>query len=96
MQVVKDTLGFFIDDYRSHPVRWIVEALAWSGTLVNSILISATVPDIPWMICYPIWILGCIGYAWAQWTRRASLGMFSCLVFAAIDGVGFAKVLLLA
>jgi hypothetical protein len=92
--MIEAILKFYKEDYKSYPLRWVVEAFAWVGTLVNTIIITITVPNVPWMFCYPIWITGCLAYAWAQWTRRSSMGVTSCLVFAALDGVGLVKLLI--
>jgi hypothetical protein len=90
---LQETITFFKEDYQSYPLRWTIEAFAWIGTLLNTIVINLTVPDVPWLFCYPIWITGCLAYAWAQWTRKSSLGVLSSILFAAIDGVGLIKVL---
>jgi hypothetical protein len=92
--MIESIIKFYGDDYKSYPLRWYVEALAWSGTLVNTIVITWTVPNVPWLMCYPIWITSCLAYAWAQWTRKSSIGVSSCLAFAALDGIGLIKLLL--
>ncbi|CAB4164130.1 hypothetical protein UFOVP1146_66 [uncultured Caudovirales phage] len=93
--VIESLIKFYRDDYNSYPLRWIVETLAWIATLVNTVTITLTVPAVPWLFCYPLWISACLAYAWSQWTRKSSMGVTSCLAFAALDGIGLTRLLLL-
>jgi hypothetical protein len=81
-------------DYRTHPVRFGIELLAWAISIGCSITMAATVPNPPLLILYPIWITGCSLYAWAAYTRR-SFGMIAnYLLLVTIDCVGLTRMLL--
>jgi len=90
----KPTIDWIHDDFKSNPIRFIVELLAWAISIGCSITMALTVPTPPLLALYPIWILGCAMYAWAAWTRK-SFGMLAnyCLL-TAIDSVGLARMII--
>jgi len=52
-----------------------------------------TVPTPPLPILYPMWISGCVMYAWAAWTRK-SLGMLAnYMLLATIDSIAFLRLI---
>lgn len=82
------------DDFRSYPVRFCVELLAWAISIGCSITMALTVPTPPLIYLYPIWILGCSMYAWAAWTRK-SFGMIAnYMLLVTIDTVGLTRMIL--
>jgi hypothetical protein len=88
------TIQWIKDDFKSNPIRFIVELLAWAISIGCSITMALTVPTPPLLALYPLWILGCAMYAWAAWTRK-SFGMLAnyCLL-TAIDTVGLARMII--
>ena len=81
------------NDWRSHPVRFIVELLAWAVSIGCSITMAVTVPNPPLLFLYPVWITGCAMYAWAAFSRK-SFGMLAnyCLLVTS-DFVGIIRML---
>ena len=81
-------------DYKTNPLRFFVEVLAWAVSIGCSITMATTVPNPPLLVLYPVWISGCAMYAWASWTRQ-SFGMLAnyCLLVT-IDSVGLIRTLL--
>ena len=63
-------------DYQSNRLRFFVEFVAWALSIATSFIMMLTVPTPPFMILYPMWILGCVMYGWACYTRR-SFGMLA-------------------
>ncbi len=92
--IFKPTIDWIQDDFKSHPIRFIVELLAWAISIGCSITMAVTVPTPPLLTLYPIWILGCAMYGWAAWTRK-SFGMLAnyCLL-TTIDTVGLIRMLI--
>ena len=88
------TIQWIKDDFKSHPIRFIVELIAWAISIGCSITMAVTVPTPPLLTLYPIWITGCAMYAWAAWTRK-SFGMLAnyCLL-TAIDTFGLVRMLI--
>ena len=82
------------DDYKTHPLRFGMELLAWTISIGCSITMAITVPTPPLIMLYPIWITGCAIYAWAAYTRK-SFGMIAnYLLLVTIDAIGLARMLI--
>jgi len=79
------------DDWNSNWFRFVIELVAWAISIGIAIAFAASVPNPPLRILYPIWMTGCLLYAWAAWTRR-SFGMLAnyALMFV-IDFVGLIR-----
>lgn len=81
------------DDFRSHPVRFAIELVAWAISIGCSIAMAITVPNPPLLVLYPLWIAGCSMYAWAAWTRRSFGMLANYLLLTTIDSVGLIRML---
>lgn len=81
------------DDFNSHPVRFIIELLAWAISIGCSITMAFTVPNPPLLTLYPIWILGCSLYAWAAFTRKSFGMLANYLLLVSIDTIGLLRML---
>lgn len=80
-------------DFNARPVRFCIEVIAWMLSIGCSITMALTVPNPPLLYLYSVWILGCMLYAWAAWTRR-SFGMLANYCFlVAIDSVGLINII---
>jgi hypothetical protein len=82
------------DDYTSSPVRFIVEITAWAISIGCSITMALTVPTPPLIVLYPIWIVGCIMYAWASYTRRSFGMLANYILLVSIDSIGLLRMIL--
>jgi hypothetical protein len=85
--------GWIKDDFRSHPIRFALELLAWAISIGCSITMAVTVPSPPLIVLYPIWISGCSIYAWAAWTRRSFGMLANYILLVSIDSIGLARML---
>ena len=81
------------EDYRTHPVRFVVEILAWAVSIGCSITMALTVPTPPLLVMYPIWISGCAMYAWAAWTRKSFGMLANYILLTTIDSIGLIRML---
>ena len=81
------------DDFRSHPVRFSLELLAWALSIGCSVAMAVTVPNPPLIVLYPIWISGCAIYAWAAWTRRSFGMLANYILLTTIDSIGLVRML---
>jgi hypothetical protein len=94
LELFKPTFEWIRDDFKSHPVRFAIELLAWAISIGCSITMASTVPNPPLLTLYPIWITGCALYAWAAWTRK-SVGMLAnYLLLVTIDAIGLIRMLI--
>ena len=82
------------DDWKSHPLRFVVELLAWGLSIGCSITMAVTVPNPPLIVLYPIFISGCALYAWAAWTRRSFGMLANYLLLTSIDTIGLIRMII--
>ena len=80
-------------DYKTNPLRFFVEVLAWAVSIGCSITMASTVPNPPLVVLYPIWISGCAMYAWASWTRQSFGMLANYILLVSIDTVGLIRML---
>jgi len=92
--ILTGIFGWIKDDYRTHPVRFIIELLAWAISIGCSITMALTVPNPPLMVLYPIWIVGCSLYAWAAFSRKSFGMLANYLLLVTIDSVGLIRMVL--
>lgn len=92
-EIFAPTLQWIKDDFKSHPVRFAIELLAWAISVGCSITMALTVPNPPLLVMYPIWIAGCALYAWASWTRKSFGMLANYLLLTTIDTVGLIRML---
>lgn len=93
IKFLKPTFDWIRDDFKSHPVRFCIELLAWAISIGCAITMAATVPNPPLIILYPIWITGCTLYAWAAWTRKSFGMLANYMLLVTIDSVGLIRML---
>ena len=82
------------DDYRTHPVRFGVECIAWCISISCSVTMALTVPNPPLLVLYPIWVCGCSLYAWAAYTRKSFGMLANYLLLTTIDGIGLIRMVI--
>ena len=88
------TFDWIRNDYKTNPLRFFVEVLAWAVSIGCSITMAATVPNPPLVVLYPIWIAGCAMYAWAAWTRKSFGMLANYILLVTIDTVGLLRMIL--
>ena len=91
--IVAATFSWIKDDYRTHPLRFCMELLAWAISIGCSITMALTVPTPPLLILYPIWITGCAIYAWAAYTRKSFGMLANYILLTTIDTIGLFRML---
>ena len=91
--LLKPTFDWIRDDFKSNPIRFVVELLAWAVSIGCSVTMAVTVPTPPRLALYPVWIAGCAMYAWAAWTRKSFGMLANYILLTAIDTVGLVRML---
>lgn len=91
--VVTSIFSWIKNDWKSHPLRFVIELLAWGISIGCSITMAATVPNPPLLTLYPIWIAGCAMYAWAAYTRKSFGMLANYILLTTIDSVGLVRML---
>lgn len=90
---IRPSLEWIQDDYRTWPLRFCVELMAWAISIGCAITMAATVPTPPLLTLYPVWISGCAMYAWASWTRKSFGMLANYMLLVTIDIVGLTRML---
>ena len=93
IEILKPTIDWIQEDWRSDKFRFSVEIAAWAISIGCSITMALTVPTPPLIILYPIWIAGCAMYAWASWTRKSFGMLANYMLLVTIDTVGLIRML---
>ena len=91
--LLKPTFDWIRDDWHSHPLRFVIELLAWAISIGCSITMASTVPNPPLLVLYPIWISGCAMYAWASYTRKSFGMLANYILLTTIDTIGLIRML---
>ena len=92
--ILPNIFGWIKDDYKTYPVRFAVEIVAWAVSIGCSITMAITVPNPPLLYMYPIWITGCAMYAWASYTRKSFGMLANYILLVSIDMVGLVRMIL--
>lgn len=91
--MLSKTITWIYHDYKSWPLRFIIEVMAWTMSIGANILFAFTVPNVPFLLYLSITVSNCAMYAWAAWTRR-SVGMLAnYLLLTTIDTYALSQVL---
>ena len=94
--ILVNIFDWISSDYKTNPVRFFVEVLAWAVSIGCSITMATTVPNPPLIVLYPIWISGCAMYTWASYTRRSFGMLANYILLVSIDTVGLIRMLVQA
>jgi hypothetical protein len=82
------------EDFKSNPVRCILEILAWALSIGCSVTMAITVPNPPFLILYPLFITQCAIFGWAAWTRRSSGMLANYILLVTIDSIALIRMLM--
>lgn len=92
--LVNSTIEWIREDWQSSPVRCVLEIVAWILSITCSFIMMLTVPDPPFLLLYPLFVLQCAIFAWASWTRQ-SVGLLSnYILLATIDMIALTRLVL--
>ena len=80
-------------DFKSNPIRCILEIVAWFLSITCSVIMMLTVPTPPFLILYPLFILQCAIFAWAAWTRKSSGMLANYLLLVTIDSIALIRMM---
>jgi hypothetical protein len=82
-------------DFKSNPLRCVLEVIAWFLSIGCAFTMMLTVPNPPFLILYPLFILQCAIFAWAAWTRKSSGMLANYLLLVTIDTIALFRMILL-
>jgi len=85
--------NWIAEDWKSNRTRFAIEILAWAISVGCALAMAVTAPKPPLVVLYPIWISGCMLYAWAAYTRRSFGMLANYALLTTIDTIGFIRML---
>jgi len=94
IDLFKPTFDWIKNDFTSNRFRFIAELLGWAISIGCSITMAITVPNPPLIALYPVWICGCIIYAWAAWSRKSFGMLANYILLTTIDTIGLLRMVL--
>ena len=93
-KTIENILAWIKEDWNNNPVCFCLEVLCWLDSLACAIIVNTTVPNLPFLVLYPLWVTGTLAYAWCAWSRGSFGMLVTFLMIASMDIFGWSKVLL--
>jgi len=93
MEWIDKSWRYIKEDYQSYPLRFCAEIFAWTCSVISAVIFAATVPDIPVVPLYMIFICGCCASGWACYTRQSFGLMANAIFMIVIDSIGLLRML---
>jgi hypothetical protein len=81
------------EDWNSWPLRFVIECLAWCGSIGAALWFALSVPNVPFVPYLCVTIASCALYSWAAWTRKSFGMLANYLLLTTIDSIGFLRLL---
>ena len=89
----QNTYQWAQNDFRSWPLRFVLEITAWVLSITCAIWMGMTLPNPPFLILYPLFITQCMIFAWAAWTRRSTGMVANYMLLVTIDVIALARLI---
>lgn len=80
-------------DFHSWPVRFVLEITAWFTSIGCSLIMAFTVPNPPFLLLYPMFIMQCLIFCWSAWTRKSTGMVANYLLLVTIDSIALIRLL---
>ena len=95
-QISKTVIGMYHwarTDFQEWPLRFVLEISAWIMSIVCAVWMGMTLPNPPFLILYPLFIVQCGIFGWAAWTRKSTGMVANYLLLVTIDIVALARLI---
>ena len=90
----RGVINWIKNDWKENPTRCTLEILAWFLSIFCSVTMMLTVPNPPFLLLYPLFILQCAIFAWAAWTRKSTGMLANYMLLVSIDSVALARLVM--
>ena len=80
-------------DFNEWPLRFVLEITAWTMSIVCATWMGMTLPNPPFLILYPLFIVQCLIFGWAAWTRRSTGMVANYILLVSIDTVALIRLI---
>lgn len=81
-------------DFREWPLRFILEITAWFMSIGCAVWMGLTLPNPPFLILYPLFILQCGIFGWAAWSRGSTGMVANYLLLVTIDTIALVRLII--
>lgn len=85
---------FIRRDFHSHPWRFVAETWNWISCIIAAVIFAVTVPNVPFLWTYPIWLSGTILNIFCARSRGSFGTMMMAISMTIIDICGLTRLLL--
>ena len=96
-QITNTIIGIYNwarEDFKEWPLRFVLEISAWLMSILCAIWMGLTLPNPPFLILYPLFIIQCAIFGWAAWTRGSTGMVANYLLLVTIDGIALARIII--
>lgn len=93
LKIFKSIIEWIQNDRKSNRVRFYLEVLAWIMSIGCAVTMALTVPTPPFLVLYPVWITGCIIYAWCCYNRGSFGLLANYLLMVTIDSIALLRLI---
>lgn len=91
--LVLSVTDYVKQDWAEDKIRTVLEVIAWVTGIACSLIMALTVPDVPFLLFFPLSVLHCAVFSYCAWTR-GSTGMFAnYLTLIAIDSLALIRLM---
>lgn len=92
--MLQNTFTWITHDYKQNPGRFCLECFAWFISIVCTVWMGVTLPNPPFLILYPLFIIQCSIFGWSAWTRGSTGMLANYLLIVTIDIVAITNLIL--
>lgn len=91
---IMNIFEYIKNDWKENKMRCFLEITAWFLSIGCALTMAATLPNPPFLILYPLFILQCAIFGWAAFTRRSTGMVANYSLLVGIDSVAFIRLAL--
>jgi hypothetical protein len=92
-ELLNPTIKWIKEDYATHPIRFCLELLAWFMSICCTVWMGYTLPNPPFIMLYPLFMIQCTIFAWAAWTRGSTGMIANYMLIVTIDLIAYIRML---
>jgi hypothetical protein len=89
--ILRGVADYISEDWKTNPIRCSLEVIAWFLSIACSLTMAATLPNPPFLILYPMFIIQCAIFGWAAYTRRSTGMVANYALLVGIDITALAR-----
>lgn len=91
--LIASVVDYIKQDWAENKIRTVLEITAWITSMGCAIAVAITVPNVPWLILYPLFISHCAVFAYCAYTRGSTGMVANYLVLCTVDTIGLTKLI---